>query len=413
MHILLLAQHYAPEDVSGAALGTELTADLIKNGHQVTFITCAPNYPQGQVFPGYRNRLYQVEMLHGVRVIRVWSYISPNKSVWSRTMNYGTFSLAALPGGLFADKPDLVFSWSPPLPLGISAWILSRIWHIPWALRVEDLYPDAAIAAGILRQGSIVRSLKRLETFLYARADHISLISEGFRRNLLAKGVSDRKLSVTPVWADPDVVRPMDKDNEFRRQQKLSGKFVIMYAGTLGYNTALEDVLDAADLLRDEDSLRFVIVGEGVKKPALAELILRRNLHNVQLLPFQPREAYGEMMAAADVSLVTLNDRSFGFSLPSKTFNIMASARPILAVSPVESEIAQLVIEGGCGVTVPPGQPTALAEQILLLRNRPDLLETMGRNGRSLLETRYSRARCVEAMTRTMTEAVYNHRRPS
>lgn len=406
MRILLLAQHYAPEEVSGAVLATELAEDLVQRGRQVTFVTCAPNYPEGRVFAGYRNALVDEQYHNGVRVVRVWSYISPSKVFLSRLFNYGTFSLMALLGGLKAGKPDIVFSYSPPLPLGVSAWCLSRLWRVPWVLRVEDLYPDAAVAVGMLRNPTVIRFFSWLERFLYRQADHVSLISEGFRRNLLAKGVFSEKLSVTPVWADPDIVRPLPKDNDFRREYGLEGAFVVMYAGALGHTSSLEDVLDAAGLLLGQSDVRFVIVGEGVKKDALMQTAQQRKLDNVLFLPFQPRKRFAELLAAADVGLVTLNTQSSSYSLPSKIFNIMASGRSILAITPPDSEIAALVTEGQCGVNLSPGDPQRVAEVVRGWQRDPGQLTQMGQNGRAMLESLFSRSRCVESFAQLLAETV-------
>ena len=411
MRLLFLAQHYAPEQVSGAVLATELAEGLAQRGHNVVFVTCAPSYPQGKVFTGYRNRILQVEDLAGVRVSRTWSYISPRQanrhSFWPRILNYGTFSASALYGGLLAMRPrrarpqlavrpDLVFSYSPPLPLGITAWLLSRFWHVPWVLRVEDLYPEAAVAVGALRNRAAIRFFSALERFLYQQATHVSLISEGFRRNLQAKGIPADKLSVIPVWADPEMIRPEAKENGFRRRHGLEGTFLIMYAGTLGLTSALEDVVLAACHLKDYSDVRFMMIGEGVRKDSLANMARQLGLDNMTFLPFQPREILSEVMAAADVSLVTLNRASSPFSLPSKAFSIMASGRPILAVTPPESEVAELVRTGECGAIVPPGEPDTLAKTILNLRSDPGQLERLGENGRTLLESHYSRQRSID-----------------
>ena len=395
MRILFLAQCYWPEEVSAAVLISELATDLVRHGHEVTVVTGAPSYPRGRVFPGYRNQIYGVERREGVRVVRVWSYLSPEKSFWPRILHYGTYSASAFYGGLFSGKPDVLVSYTPPLPLGISAWALSRLWGIPWTLEVEDLYPDAAVAIGALKNKRIIAFFSALERFIYRRASRIILISEGFRRNLLAKGVPDEKLAVIPVWADPDVVYPMPKENAFRARHGLDGKFVVMYAGNIGLTSCLEDVLAAAERLRNESEVRFVIVGEGVKKDDLRATARERELDNLLFLPFEPREAFAEMMAAADVNLVTLNPSSSQTSLPSKTFNIMASARPIVAVTPPGSEIAQLVKSANCGVNVPTEQPELLAQAILEIKNQPEKLRELGNNGRSQLENHYSRAHCV------------------
>ncbi len=410
MRVLFLAQHYAPEQVSGAVLATELAEDLARRGHGVTFVTCAPSYPQGRVFAGYRNRLYQVEDLAGVRVVRTWSYISPREanqhSFWPRILNYGTFSASVFYGALLAGRPDVVFSYSPPLPLGVTAWLLSRLWRVPWVLRVEDLYPEAAVAVGALRNRAAINLFFALERFLYQRATHVSLISEGFRGNLLDKGIPTGKLSVIPVWADPELIRPEAKENGFRRQYGLEGTFLIMYAGTLGLTSALEDVVQAACHLKNDPGVRFMMIGEGVKKEALASMARQQGLENLTFLPFQPREALSGVMGAADVSLVTLNRASSPFSLPNKVFNIMASGRPILAIVPPDSEVAQLVQTGECGVIVPPGEPRTLARTILDLREDPGRLERLGRNGRTLLESRFSRRQCIDRYEEMLKQVV-------
>jgi colanic acid biosynthesis glycosyl transferase WcaI len=397
MRIMFMAQCYAPEEVSAAVLIAELAIDLVKRGHQVTVITGAPSYPYGRVYPGYRNALSQVEWLDEVRVIRTWSFISPAKTFWPRIWHYGTYSATAFCGGLLAGQVDVVVSYSPPLPLGMSALLLSRLRRVPWVLQLEDLYPEAAVTAGVLRNRNAIAFFTGMERYLYRHATHISVISESFRRNLLAKEVPPENITVIPVWADPDVVRPLPRENSFREQLGLCGKFAVMYAGNLGLTSCLEDVLAAAELLKEVEDIHFVFIGEGVKKPALERSACEKGLGNITFLPYQPRETFPMMMAAADLHLVTLNRGSALTSLPSKTFNIMASARPILAVTPLESEVAHLVAEARCGVVVPSEQPQQLADMILRLRRQPDQLLIMGRNGREQIESRFSRECCSAA----------------
>jgi colanic acid biosynthesis glycosyl transferase WcaI len=396
MKIMILAQHFAPEEVSGAVLATELASDLVTKGHVVSFVTSAPSYPLGKVFRNYRNSILSKEVLNGVRVIRVWSYITPQKGFWSRAFNFASFSLFALLGGLAAKKPDVIFSYSPPLPLGLSSWLLACFYRVPWVLRVEDLFPDAAVAAGILRNITAIRFFSSLERFIYSRADRISVISEGFRSKLLKKDVPGAKISVEPVWADPDLVQPMPKENRFREEHELEGKFITLYSGNIGETSALDEVIASAELLRSEPDFRFLIVGEGQRKADLIAEANRLQLPNVQFLPFQPRERLSEMLAAADVALVTLNSRSAGYSLPGKTFNYMASARPILAVSPCEGELALLINSEGCGINVPPGDPDAIVRELKTLYADKIMCDEMGNLGRNSLIEHYSRKKCVE-----------------
>ncbi len=392
----MLGQHYAPEEISGSFLAKELTEDLIKMGYQITYITCAPSYPMGKVYDGYRNRFFTREMMDGTRVIRSWSYISPKRTFWRRILNFGTFSATAFIAGLLVGKPEVMLSFSPPLPLGISAWVLSRVWRVPWILYVGDIYPEIAIVTGLLRNRAAISLFLTLERFLYRKADHIEVISEGFRENLQNKGVPPEKLSVIPMWADPDVIRPLPKENNFRQENGLSGKFVVMHAGNFGVNNSLEDLVEAADLLKADDGIRFVMVGEGEKKEEICNQVAQRKLKNVLFLPYQPRSAYETMLAAADVGLISLNPEAHYTSFPSKTLNIMASERAILAVVDDKSEIAWLVRNYNCGAVVPPARPDLLAQTIINLRGAPDQLVAWGQKGRQTLIQHFSRKHCID-----------------
>ena len=397
MHILFLGQHYAPEEVSGAILATQFTRELARRGHQISFVTPAPSYPKGQVLAGYRNRWLQLEQMAGVRVVRVWSYIHPVKSFWRRFLNYVTFSLAAFWGGRSVKKPDLVFSYSPPFPLGISAALLSR-WHrAPWVLRLEDMYPEAALAAGVLKNRAAVRILSWVERWQYRQAAHISVISPGFKQSLLSKGVPEAKITVTPVWADAGEITPLPKHNAFRLAHQADGRFMILYAGNMGYTSALEDILHAAALLPDPQRYLFVLAGEGVKKSALEELASRLKLANVCFLPYQARSTYPLMLASADLHLVTLNPAAANSSVPGKIFSSLASARPVLAVTPESSDLAAIVREAGCGWITLPGQPAQIAAAIRQISRLPaEALDSAGQQGRAALLSRFSQAACVQ-----------------
>jgi colanic acid biosynthesis glycosyl transferase WcaI len=402
--ILIFAQSYFPEEVSGAVLVTELATDLAAAGHQVTVVTCAPNYPYGKVFTGYQNAWCSREELNGVQVIRTWSYISPRKTFWRRILNYGTYTATSLYGGMATGKPDIVLCFTPPLPLGLSAWLVSRKWGIPLVLQIEDLYPDAAVAAGWLTNSAAIRFFANMEHFIYRKATKISVISKMFRDNLLHKGVDHRKVTVIPVWADPDLVSPAEKENRFRLHYDLGGKFVVMYAGNHGITACLENVLSAAERLQCDSNIKFVFIGEGVQKDFLAKRAISMGLRNTLFLPYQPRELFCEMMAAADVNVVTINLASCMTSLPSKTFNIMASERPVLAIGPQESELCQLVRETECGLAVSIESVDQLVESIRKLKNDKESLRRLGENGRATLLSTYSRSRCVGMLENLLVE---------
>ena len=216
-----------------------------------------------------------------------------------------------------------------------------------------------------MKNKRVIDLFLRMERFLYEKSHRISVISEGFRTALLAKSVPNSKIELIPVWADPDEIQPLPKENSFRRAHGLVDKFVAMYAGNIGFTSCIEDVLDAAEIFRERIDIKFVIVGEGVKKEDLLEEMHCRQLTNVLILPYQPRAVFSEMLAAADVILVTLNADAAMSSLPSKVFSAMASARPIVTVAPLESDLAHIVARSGCGWTVPPTYPARIAALML------------------------------------------------
>jgi colanic acid biosynthesis glycosyl transferase WcaI len=406
MRVLIFAQHFYPEEVSGAVLATELAESLLEKGHQVTFVTCVPNYPYGKAFQGYSNSFIHKENIRGVEVIRVWSYISPKISFWRRIINYGTFSLFSILGGLLAKKPDIIFSYSPPLPLGVAAWLIARLKRIPWILRVEDLYPDAAVSAGILKNKFAIRFFYWLEKFIYKRADKISVISEGFKEIIESKGISPSKIEITPVWANPETIIDKGSQTEFRKAQGFTDEYIILYAGNLGHTSDLEVVIDAAEKIQSNQDIQFVLVGEGVKKKSLEERTHQKRLKHVRFLPYQPREKFGDMMTSADLFIVTLNERSSNYSVPSKTFNCMASSRAILSISPKDSEISQLINRYQCGVVVEPGDPERIIETILSAYNDPERFLKMGKNGRAALEKHFSKTVCVDQIHSFLRETL-------
>lgn len=396
MRILLMGQHFWPEDISGAVLATQLAESLVARGHQVTFATAYPSYPKGIVFEEYRAQFFSRETHNKVNIFRVWSYTAPKENIKRRFVNYATFSVASFVSGLVARRPDIIMSYSPPMTLGLTALLISKLRRVPWVLRVEDLFPEYAIKAGVIRNHTAIRILEWLEKLFYRHAAHVSVITEGFRLKLFERGVPPDKISVIPVWADPGEVQPMPRNTAFRQENGWQNKFIVLYSGNLGLTCALEGALEAAEILITQPDIQFVIVGEGMKKAELMATAEHKGLHNVAFWPYQPRERFPELLATADATLVTLNEDAHSTSLPSKTFNYLASARPILTMAPLHSELSQIVSSANAGVCLPSDQPNALAKAILELKANPVDQEVKGRNGRHLLENQFSRTVCVD-----------------
>ena len=409
LDILLLSQYYQPEQVGPAIWLAELAADLQAAAHRVSVLTGFPNHPDGIVPPAYRHKIFQREKLNGIDVIRAYLYASPNKTFWWRVANFGSFVGSSLiAGALAAPRSDAVYATLPPLPLGVTAWALARLKSARLVVNLQDIHPDVAVALGVLHNRAAIRAFEGMERWVYRRADRVVVISEGFRDNLLSKGVPDSKIRVVPNWADPDFIRPGVHDQELRENWGRD-KFAVVYSGGLTHSSNLEPLIEAAAVLGNEP-FRFVIIGEGVKKPALEEAVRGKHLGNVSFLPFQPIERYPKVLSTADMNLVTLSAVAAIASAPSKIYKIMASGRPVLAIAPPASEIARLVKASGCGFVIHPAQIDELVRVLRYAATRPQEIGQMGQRGRQYLEQNLARKTSTDKIAQILSEVAYEKR---
>lgn len=405
MNILIASNYYHPETVGAGIWVTQLAQDLKGRGHQVTVVTSFPSYPQRRIFDGYRNRFTHREEADGIEVIRTLTYATPRHSFWARLAGFGTFCLSSAPGYLrWRRRVDVVYAILPPLPLGVSAYAIAKASGARLVINVQDVYPDIAVALNYLRNPVAVAFFRRMERWIYARAEGIVVISEGFRQNLLGKGVPSARIQVVPNWADTGEIVPGPADNAFRHETGTDkDELLVMYSGGLTHNADMQPVLDAAALLRGLP-IRFAIAGDGVQKQALSDRAASAGLDNVKFYPFQPIERYGEALAAADVTLVTLHSAAALASAPSKIYKQMAAARPIVAVTSAGNELSRLVTDAQCGVTVPPGDSVRLAEVLRDALHRRAAFAEMGRRGRAYVERNCSRKTCVARIEGALAE---------
>jgi colanic acid biosynthesis glycosyl transferase WcaI len=404
MKVLIVNIYFHPDPTGTGLVITELACDLVAQGHDVTVITSVPHYgvsPRPSSEPhsdGRRSlwgriahtlqsipkvRLWCEDRLDGIRVLRTAVYVPRRRTFWSRVLNYASFSLLALVAGLSTGPQEVLFCTSPPLSIGVTAWLLSRLKRVPLVFNVQDIYPDAAILMGMVRHPTMIGLFRRLEKFVYGRAALVTVISESARRNLLGKGVPDQKIAVIPNWVDVQHVQPVERQNEFRRSLCLDGARIVMFAGNIGLIAGLETVLEAAARLRHRPDIRFLIVGEGTAK---AELVARARdmaLQNVTFLTTQPREKVPEVLGAADVHLVTLKRWMSSTSVPSKTYGIMASGRPTIAAVDEGSEVWQLIEKAEAGLCVLPEEPDALAAAIETVCDDAERRLRMGEQARA------------------------------
>jgi len=406
MRILILSNYYHPEDIGAGIWVTQLAKDLRGRGHAVTVVTSFPSYPRGRIFDGYRNRFTQSEMIDGIEVIRTLTYATCGKSFLARSAAFGTFCLSAAPGYLrFRRKVDVVYAVLPPLPLGVAACAIAKTSGARLVVNIQDIYPDIAVALNYITNPIVVTFFRAMERWIYRQSERVVVISEGFRENLISKGTPPAKVRVVPNWADADQIVPGSRENAFRREGGATdNELLVLYSGGLTHNADLETVLDAALLLRGTP-IRFVIVGDGVQKQVLLEKARLAALDNVKFLPFQPLDRYPEVLAASDVTLVSLNSGATFASVPSKVYKQMAAARPIVAVTNPGNELSRLIGDAQCGVAVAPGNVQELAHVLQVASHQREAFAEMGRRGRAYLERNCSRRVCVAQIENVLIDA--------
>jgi len=391
MRVLILSQYYRPEPIPKPS---ELASSLIRQGDEVTVVTGFPNYPSGKLYQGYRLGLLRKEKLDGVNVIRTFSYPYHGRSVVGRFLNYVSFMLSAPLACFVTPRFDVIYVFHPPLTIGLSAWVIARLRRVQFVYDVQDIWPEAAVLAGVLKPGSLLYCLKVLERFVYRRADHILVVTEGARVNLISKGVPSAKLSVMPHWFDNSIFAHRDKSarERLRVTHGWNGKTMILFAGNIGLVQGLESVIRAAELLRDASNIRFVFLGDGIDKARLQQLSQSLALMDrVQFLERQPIDCMPDFMAAADGLLVHLKHSELSnYVIPTKTLAYLASGKVIIMA--MDGAAAKLVQEAGAGFVVPPDNPEKLASAVKRLAELPvNEREKMGALGKGYFAANLSK----------------------
>jgi colanic acid biosynthesis glycosyl transferase WcaI len=409
MRILLLAHYYPPEMGGAAARLHGLARWLATAGQQVTVIAGFPNYPSGVVPDAYHGKLRTLERIDGVDLLRTVVYASAHRSSMRRLANYLSFVGAAIAAGLTSGRSyDVVVASSPPLFIGLAGWILARAFGVPFVFDLRDLWPEVAIEAGEFRAGSsMTRVWHALARFLYARADHITPVTERKRAKLLAIGVPPHKLSVVSNGVDLDLVPPTINGHK-REELGLGDKFIVLYAGLIGVAQGVEIAIHAADHLREYKDVHFLIVGDGVRREALLARVAEMGLTNVTMLPRQPREAIPAFMSAAECCLVPLLNANIDDAVPSKLLEAWAYSRPVILAA--GGEAADLVNRSAGGVVVDPECPEQLAAAVLRLRVNRATLEAYGARGRHFVEQQFDRRALALRMEQVLEQVVQAYR---
>lgn len=391
MRVLILSHYYSPEPIPKPS---ELAEELSRNGHSVSVVTGFPNYPSGVLYPGFKLGLVQRETAGGIRLVRTFEFPYHGTNSIGRILNYLSTMISTPLGSFFVPRCDVMYVWHPPLTMGVSAWLISRLRGTPFVYDVQDIWPESVVLSGMLRNKVVIRMLSLLERFVYRRADHIFVVTGGARENLMAKGVSPEKVSVMPHWIDESKSGGIDCETRQRVRETCgwTGKFVSLFAGNIGIIQGLDTVVRAAALLPRDSGFLISLVGDGADKQRLRELAKSLDVDDrIQFLDRHPAEEMPALMEAADVLLVHLkSDPVAHWTIPTKIFAYLAAGKPVLVA--MDGPGADLVRDPGAGIAIPPEDAVAFSQAIRSLRDLPpeDRIG-MGRRGREYLLANFSR----------------------
>lgn len=393
MRILIYSINYAPEPTSTGKYAGELAVWLAARGHEVEAIAPLPHYPQWSVYPAYRGKGvlgFHRETLDGVRVLRCPLYVphaGRRIGAFRRLLYEASFGLSAgawfLQRLLTGRRYDVLIAICPPVQLGFWPWLYRVFRRSPWVFHIQDLQVDAAVRLGMLKHQGLSKWMYAFEGFMLRRASAVSTISEPMCQRLIERGAEAERAWLTPNWANLNQVQPGERNNDFRTELNLSDdQLLFTYAGNVGAKQGLEVVLEAADRLREDKRVCFAVIGSGAAQADLAERAKRMKLANVRLLPVQPTERLGAMLAAADVHLVIQRAAAADLVMPSKLTNILSAGRPCLATTESGTALASVLAQSGAGVICQPDDAAALAGAVRALADDQPGRRRMGYNAR-------------------------------
>lgn len=391
MRILFFSHYYPPEVNAPASRTSEHCRIWAQQGHEVTIVTSAPNHPKGELYPGYRNRLFQREDIDGVTVVRVWTLLAANQGFGKRTLNYLSYLVTALLAVPRLRRPDVIISTSPQFFCGLAGLAAKWIRRAPWVLEIRDLWPESIVTVGAMKKGLAIRGLEWLERLAYRKSDRIISVTDSFVTHIVAHGAAADKVDVIKNGVDLSLFGKGRSSAEAKALFGLEERFVAAYVGTHGMAHGLDTVLEAANLLREDKRICFLLVGDGAERARLAAKAASLDLDNVRFAGQLPKSSMPDVWAATDVSMILLRKSdTFQKVLPSKMFEAMAMECPI--VLGVEGEAKSLLEAAGAGVAITPESAEQLAAAIVRLHGDSELRARFGQQGARHVREQYDRA---------------------
>lgn len=391
MHFLLIHQSFATPNEPGGTRHFELARGAVERGHEFTVIASEISYLTGQSTSGETGSKDDAT-IEGVRVVRAFTPPTFDGSFAGRLFSFIGFAASSMIKALRIGNVDVVMGTSPPIFQAVSAWLVSAMRRRPFLLEVRDLWPEFVIDMGLLKNGFLIGASRRLEKFLYTRADHIQVNSPAYVDYLIEKGVAPDKITLLPNGVDPTMFDPSSDGNGVRARLKLDGKFVVVYAGAMGPANDLDLLLDAAEELKPDSRICFLIVGDGKERKRLQAAAEARRLANLRFAGAQPKREMRSFLATADACVAVLqNIPMFRMTYPNKVFDYMAAGRPVVLA--IDGVIRDVVETAGAGIYTAPGDAKSLADAIRFLACHQPEREQMSRNGRSFVERHFNRSK--------------------
>jgi colanic acid biosynthesis glycosyl transferase WcaI len=372
LKILFITENFPPEVNAAATRVYERACYWVAAGHEVTVLTCFPNFPQGRIYSGYRQSLYDASSMDGIRVIRLPTYVARNEGFFRRTLDFLSFMIVSTIASVFVRRPDVIVATSPQFFSAVAGWMIGALRRRPFVFEVSDLWPASIAAVGAMSKGRIYRALEALELFLYRRAAAVVVLTASFREDLVRRGIAPGKIAVVINGVDLSRYQKRDKDLELIDELHLRGKFVVGYIGTHGMAHGLDNAIAAAELLRDDERFRLMLVGDGAAKPALQLQVEKLHMKNVVFIEPQPKPMMPRFWSICDAALIHLKDDvTFSEVIPSKMFEAMAMGLPLLMAAPV-GEGSRILERESAGVRVSSAIPGALADVVRQWMNHPE-----------------------------------------
>jgi len=400
MRILFITDNFPPEVNAPASRTFEHCREWVKKGDEVTVITCAPNFPKGRVYDGYKNKLYQKEQIEGIRVIRVWSYISANEGFAKRIIDFMSFAFMAFWAGLF-EKADIIVGTSPQFFTTWTAETLSFFKRKPWIFELRDIWPESIRAVGAISGDSkLFKTLEKIELRLYKRSSRIISVTNSFKENLILRGIDGDKIRVVRNGANLERFSKRNRHLEWEEKLGLKNKFVVGYVGTHGMAHKLDFIINSWP--REQEDLHLVLMGDGAEKTKLQELAKSLDILNITFLESMPKNDVPDVLSLMDVSLVPLKKSDlFKTVIPSKIFENAAMQTPILLG--VEGESANIINEYGAGLCFEPENKTSFIKNLTILKENKDVYFSC-QNGCLNLAKAFDRRKMADEMRKYILE---------